>query len=225
MSELREEVNQLKNISQFIADKLEALILNGELKPGERLIQTEVAERFGVSRLPVRDAFALLIKKELVVNLPRKGVEVRRIDVEEVENLFELRLLIESYAVSKSLPHLKAEAIEEAKQLVKEQGKLSRGQFDRLLDIDESFHRILWSGCGNSELEEHLSMIWRRIKFIRAYARDIKKWKSASIENHELLLQAVETGDSKGAIRILKQGIERSRKEILDFIRELNQAA
>lgn len=222
MSELTKQVNQLQNIAQFIAENLESQILNGELEPGSRLVQTEVAEQFGVSRLPVRDAFALLIKKDLVVALPRKGVQVRQIDIEEVDNLFELRELIECYAVGKSVSRLGAEDFDAMDKLLAEQKRLGRKNFSRLLEVDESFHRILWSKCSNKDIEEQLSVIWRRLKLIRAYTRALKDWKSASLENHLRLLESVKSKKGKQAVSVLREGIRRSRSEILECLKSLN---
>lgn len=220
MSQFSHQVNQLQNIAQFIAEKLEAMILNGELAPGDRLVQTEIADQFGVSRLPVRDAFAILQKKDLVVNLPRKGVQVRRIDEEEIANLFELRELVECYAVQKSLPRMTGEEIDRLESLIKEQKRLGRGEFATLLEVDEAFHRTLWRHCGNRDLEEQLSVIWRRLKLVRAHTRALKSWKKASVENHERLVQSLREGDLKAALKNLREGMRRSRSEILECLTE-----
>src|SRR5690554_3140508 len=107
-------VNDLQNVAQFIAGQLERMILDGTLAPGTRLIQTEIAEQYKVSRLPVRDAFRILEKKELVVALPRKGMEVRRVSAKEALELFELRWLLERYAAEQSLYKFQSEDVEEA---------------------------------------------------------------------------------------------------------------
>jgi len=66
-------INELKNVAQFIAQKLEEMILIGTLAPGQHLVQTDIATQFGVSRLPVRDALRILEKRELAVTKPRHG--------------------------------------------------------------------------------------------------------------------------------------------------------
>jgi len=67
-------INELKNVAQFIAQKIEEMILVGTLAPGQHLVQTDIAAQFGVSRLPVRDALKILEKRELAVTQPRRGV-------------------------------------------------------------------------------------------------------------------------------------------------------
>ena len=216
MPQFTQEIEKLKNIAQFIAEKLEGMILQGELGPGTRLIQTDVAADFGVSRLPVRDAFALLIKKDLVVALPRRGVMVREVNLEEINNLFELRELLECHAVRKSLPQLTPEDLARAENLVAKQEKTPERDMVGLLEIDESFHRLLWSRCGNRELDEQIGDVWRRIKVIRAQAREITGWKRRSIDSHRRILSALHAGDHKEAANQIRTGIVRSRDELLE---------
>ncbi len=216
MPQFSQEIEQLKNIAQFIAEKLESMILQGELAPGTRLIQTEVAADFGVSRLPVRDAFAILIKKDLVVALPRRGVMVREVDTEEIRNLFELRELLECHAVKKSLPNLTADDVALAAALVARQEKTPEKDMVTLLEIDEAFHRLLWSRCGNLELDVQIGDIWRRIKVIRAQAREVSGWKKRSIESHRRILESLHAEDFREAAAQIRTGIIRSRDELLE---------
>lgn len=215
MRQFTQEVEKLPNVAQFIAEKLEGMILQGELAPGTRLIQTEVAADFGVSRLPVRDAFAILIQKDLVVALPRRGVMVREIDRQQLNNLFELRELLETHAVKRSLPHLTPADLEQAERLVAKQEKTAERDMVTLLDIDESFHRLLWSRCGNAELDAHIGDVWRRIKLIRAQARQVAGWKKRSLESHHRILASLRAGDAKAAVEQIRTGIQRSRDELI----------
>jgi DNA-binding GntR family transcriptional regulator len=215
MPQFTQEVEKLQNVAQFIAEKLEGMILQGELAPGTRLIQTEVAADFGVSRLPVRDAFALLIQKDLVVALPRRGVMVREIDLEQLRNLFELRELLECHAVKRSLPRLTPEDLDQAEKLVARQERTSERDMVALLDIDESFHRLLWSRCGNDELDAHIGDVWRRIKVIRAQARQVSGWKKRSLDSHHRILSSLRAGDHKEAASQIRTGIQRSRDELI----------
>lgn len=214
------QVHGLKNIAQFIADKLETMILGGDLRPGSRLIQTDVAEHFGVSRLPVRDAFAVLLKKDLVVRLPRKGVMVREISQKEVNDLFELRFVLESFAVQKSMPLLTDDDIATANGLIKRQEKLGAPDFLELLDLDESFHRLLWSRCDNEEVTTALNSVWRRIRFIRAFARSMEGWRADSVKGHRKIIDALLRNDREQAAHFVVEGIDRSRLELIAEVAE-----
>ncbi len=213
--DLTTEINELRNIAQHIAAKIELFILDGTLAPGTRLIQTAIAEQFGVSRLPVRDAFAMLIKNELAVALPRKGIMVRPIRAKEVADLFELRLLVETAAIRKSLPLLTADDIETARNLISAQARIDPAtDFVGLLAADERFHRLLWSRNNNVEIDLVLSRIWRRLKLVRAQARDLPAWQTVSVAHHDKIVSAITQRRIDAATKLVEAGIKRSEKEL-----------
>lgn len=221
---LSSEINELKNVSQHIADKLEEFIIAGTLPPGHRLIQTQVAEQFGVSRLPVRDAFAILIKKELAVPLPRKGIVVRPIRLKEVRDLFEIRSLLETIAVRNSAPVLDAADLARARALIAEQAAIDpQKDFKHLLEVDERFHRLLWSRQDNAEIDLILARVWNRIKLIRAYARGIPTWQKVSVDHHEQILAALTRREFSRAVALVAEGITRSESELTARIQTQQQ--
>lgn len=216
---LTSEINELRNVAQHIAAKLEEFILNGTIAPGTRLIQTKVAEQFGVSRLPVRDAFAMLMKSELAIALPRKGIMVRPIHAKDVRDLFELRRLIETAAIRKSAPLLSPEDLRQARALIAAQAQIDPAtDFKGLLATDERFHRLLWSGNDNAEIELVLSRIWNRIKLLRAQARGLPEWQKTSVTHHEQIIEAIEAKQFDEAARLVEAGISRSEQELTALI-------
>lgn len=218
---LDQYVNGLPNVAQFIAEQLERMILDGTLAPGHRLVQTDIAERFGVSRLPVRDALQILEKKELAVNQPRRGMIVRPIEAKEVRELFELRLVLEGYAFSISAPLLAESDLERAERLVGQQE--ATDDFVQLMGIDEQFHLLLLTRFDNSEAMKHIGQVWRRIKVMRSFARDVRDWKAHSVESHRQILSMLRGKKFKEAQQCLESGIRRGRDEILEQVAVLNR--
>lgn len=217
--DLTSEINELRNIAQHIAAKLAQFILDGTIAPGTRLIQTNVAEQFGVSRLPVRDAFAMLIKDELAVALPRKGIMVRPILLKDVADLFELRLLVETAATRKSLPLLTSADISQARILIAAQAQIDPVKdFAGLLAADERFHRLLWSHNDNTEIDRVLSRIWTRLKLVRAQQRGLPGWQTVSIAHHEQIVAAIARQQFEEAVQLVEAGIRRSQRELTELI-------
>lgn len=85
------KVDSIQNTAEVIAKSLEDKIYGAELKPGQQLVQENIARMFGVSRVPVRDALQILINMGLAVNMPRRGVFVRRLSKKSLGELFEVR--------------------------------------------------------------------------------------------------------------------------------------
>jgi DNA-binding GntR family transcriptional regulator len=220
---LAQNVNELLNVSQFIADSLEKMILDGTLQPGARLVQTEIAEQFGVSRLPVRDALQILQRKELAVVLPRRGMAVRPVTEKEVRELSELRLVLEGYAFAASAPQLTETDLKQLEALIHEQEACAETDFLRQMEIDERFHFMLISRFDNDEAKKQIRQLWRRIRLLRAIARDVKDWNRLSVAGHKRIVSAIRGQDYEQARRELEAGILRSREERLLRVAELNR--
>lgn len=215
MSDFNTSINELKNVSQFIAQKLEEMILSGELAPGRHLVQTDIATQFGVSRLPVRDALKILEKRELAVTLPRRGIIVRPLNPREVIDLYELRTLLESHAFAESVKNLSPADIAEADAIIKQQEALQMDHFLVLLNLDEKFHIQLCSKCENAEIKAYLAKIWSRIRVLRSLERDWQDWNKNSIKSHRRILTAIRAGDFKKGRLLLEEGIQASQAKIL----------
>lgn len=224
MTELNNNINELKNVAQFIAEKLEQMILMGKFAPGEHLVQSDIAAQFGVSRLPVRDALQMLEKRELVVTLPRRGMIVRPLNVQEVRDLFELRLLLESHAFARAAKRLDEKDLAEAEAIIQQQEALEMDNFLVLLDLDERFHRKLYCKCENQEIKAHLAKIWSRIRVLRSLQRDWVDWNKNSARSHRAILAAIRAKDFKKARQLLETGIEGARVKITELVTELAQA-
>jgi DNA-binding GntR family transcriptional regulator len=216
---LTAEINELRNVAQHIAAKLEEFILNGTIPPGTRLIQTKVAEQFGVSRLPVRDAFAMLMKSELAIALPRKGIMVRPIHTKDIRDLFEVRRIIETAAIRKSAPALTPQDLAQARALIAAQAAIDPAvDFTGLLEADERFHSLLWSHHNNAEIDLVLTRVWNRIKLVRAQARGLPEWQKVSVTHHEQIVNAIEAKDFDEVVRLVESGIVRSEEELTSLV-------
>jgi DNA-binding GntR family transcriptional regulator len=218
-------INELKNVAQFIAQKLEEMILTGALPPGQHLVQTDIAAQFGVSRLPVRDALRILEKRELAVTKPRHGMVVRPLNVREVTDLFELRRLLESHAFARSVKNFEPTDIAEAEAIIKRQEALTMGEFIHILDLDERFHIKLCSRCENAEIRSYLAKIWSRIRVLRSLERDWEDWNKNSVKSHRAILVAIKAGDYKKARQLLEEGIDRAEAKITTTVTSLARCA
>lgn len=218
-------INELKNVAQFIAQKLEEMILVGTLAPGQHLVQTDIAAQFGVSRLPVRDALRILEKRELAVTKPRHGVIVRPLNIQEVHDLYELRRLLEGHAFSRSVKNFGDPDCAETEAIIRRQESLTMGQFIEILDLDERFHMKLCSRCENEEIKAYLAKIWSRIRVLRSLERDWEDWNKNSVKSHRSILAAIRAEDFKRARQLLEEGIDRAEAQIAETVTRLINAA
>jgi DNA-binding GntR family transcriptional regulator len=142
-----------KQLWETIADALRDEILDGRLAAGSRLVETELAERFGVSRGPVRDALAELAREGLAVDLPRRGTFVSSLTEADLDEVYVIRRAIEEAAVRLAVERASDADVEGLRAaLVEVEAAYGRGDLAAAWDADMAFHRIYCRLAGNGRL-------------------------------------------------------------------------
>jgi DNA-binding GntR family transcriptional regulator len=186
-------------ISALLVDDLREQILSGALKAGERLRQDAVARDYGVSTTPVREAFGRLYSEGLLIEAPYKGAIVFEPTVEELEELYTMRLMIEPAAARIAVPNL-SEAdfaalktqMEEMTRLLKKPGDQAR---DRTFEANIAFHDIVYSATGLPRLISLISQLRSSSHvYVRLFARTVRAARvggeMASMDEHEAIYRA-----------------------------------
>lgn len=184
---------------ESIVDLLRNDILEGEYLPGEQLKQTEIASMLGVSQGPVREALIRLVSEGLVENVPFRGMFVRKLEREDVLEIYQLRTALESLAVKLALPLIKEqEHLDKLQEFIQLNEEAEReGDNSKAVEMDLSFHRYIVALSGNSRLIE----IWNSLLAQSQYAlRQLYEIQKASNEttlakNHTLILDTLRNGD------------------------------
>lgn len=207
---------------QQVVHALREAIASGQLKPGDRLVETEISQQMGVSRAPVREALRQLEQEGLVISYPYRGTEVLGVSAEEVEEiLVPIRLTLERYAFRRALPRLQDGDLAALEQMI-EAMRLAAdaGDIAQLADADLRFHELVLDRSG----ELHCLQIWRtvsprvRIAFIRAAPAHASMLDVA--EEHDQLLAALRSGDEAQVLSVLEAHI----LESVYFTRDLPAA-
>ncbi|MDQ4055558.1 MAG: GntR family transcriptional regulator [Actinomycetota bacterium] len=200
--------------SARVAAYLREAILHGQFRPGDRIRQEEIAEKFGASRLPVREALRMLEAEGLTEHEPNKGARVPRLTQHEVEVIYEMRERLEPLALIESLPKL-AEA--DHQQLEDVQLRIEANtDLELFLDLDREFHMLTYSGCAIDPLNSMVTRLWNSTQhYRRAYVAlggRSRMWLVNS--EHRLILDAVVRRDPVDAERFLGGHIRRTRIEL-----------
>ncbi len=142
------------NLREHIEHRLRAAILSGAFGPGERLVESAIAEHLSVSRGPVREALTSLEREGLVVHVPRKGYTVVDFTEKDVDEVYSLRLLLESEALRRAMDRLNGDVLGELQQIVDEMGHAVRQHDEpqRIVDLDLSFHECICRAADHSRL-------------------------------------------------------------------------
>jgi DNA-binding GntR family transcriptional regulator len=200
--------------SQRIADRLRERILAGELAPGTRIIQDDVAEELDSSRLPVREALRILQSAGLVVMKSNLGAWVSRMDLRDCEVSYQMRERLEPLLLTESMPRLTEEEFDELDRIQEEIE--ATDDVERFLVLDRRLHWVTYQGNDAAELEAIVARLWDTTQHYRRAFTLLTGRKRQWVINseHRLLIDAVRRGDHTSAEQLLALHIRRTRIEL-----------
>ena len=197
-----------------IATRLRDEILSGAYAPGARIRQEDVAEQFGASRLPVREALRILESDGLVTLVANTGAWVSHLSLAECEEMYQIRERIEPLLLRYSLPQLSPETLGRLQHLADE---MQAGtDVETFLRLDREFHLLSYSGAVTSILGETIHRLWNSTQhYRRAFTTLIGPDVNRAVHyEHQLLVGALRRGDGEEAERMLAGHIRRTRLEL-----------
>ncbi len=218
-------VDEIKSVSTVIADHLGGLIQTGALKPGEHLIQGDLAEQFGVSRVAIRDALYLLKQRGLAVDVPRKGTIVRPISCKTVRDLFAVRRAVEGLATRLACPIIPDHVLDQLEQIIVQQEQSAEhDDLKAALDKDWEWHSLIYDYSDNEPLKEIIGNIWSRTRQARSLAQGQvnwgRTWGMRSASRHRRILQALRERNPDKAEEFIAQTISAAEEELVQGLQE-----
>lgn len=197
----------------LVLNSMREAILTAALPPGTRLRQEKLAELFGTSRIPVREALRALEYEGLVSSLPRRGFTVTELDADDIEEVYDLRILLESHAVRLAVPLITDEDLHILEELYARM--VAAGSGDEQLAARERFYSRLYSITGRPRLVGQISRLRQEI------ARSLR-WPTLqhAPEHHERFFEAIRAGDADGAAAQLASHYRRVAILIRRYLRD-----
>lgn len=206
---------------ESVVDHLRTLILRRQLKPGERLVQSDLAEELGVSRTPVREALHTLATEGLVSISAYKGASVANFSVVELEEIYNVRIALEGYAAYLATQHVTEEELQHMEDLLQQTAEaLQQADHTRALELNRKFHDILYKASRQQRLYEQivnhldLSELYRRMYFI------VKHLHADTVVEHKELLKILRQGDAEGAEQHTRINLQQTASTLINFLRE-----
>lgn len=197
-----------------IADGLRRAILDGDLAPGERIRQEVIAEQFGASRLPVREALRILQSDGLVTLVANSGAWVAQLDERECAESYEIRERLEPLLLRESMPGLTTIDVERLRGL----GELMQAEpgVETFLRLDREFHLLSYSRAQTVLLSSIIERLWNTTQhYRRTFALLVgSRGRQVIHFEHLLLVDAIERQDAYEAQRVLQSHIRRTRLEL-----------
>jgi len=203
---------------------LRQAILKGDLKPGERLMEIQLANKLGVSRTPIREAIRKLELEGLVLMIPRKGAEVAKITEKSLRDVLEVRRALERLAVRLVCERITPEGVAELKQAARDfENILESDDITRVAEADVAFHDVIYFATDNRKLIQILSNLQEQMYRYRVeYLKRVEAHDQIIME-HNKLIEAIENGDKESAASFISIHIENQVERVADTIRQSNE--
>ncbi len=191
-----------------LVDNIKQEIIFGRLRPRERLIEDELSQRFGASRHLVRSAFAELQQMGLLTRRPNKGAVVRDFAPEEVDEIYEMRALLQAEAASRIPLPPDPELVEELERIhAAYEFEVAARNLKRVCVLNNAFHHTIFSACDNHCLSGMIQRIWTETLGIRCYAIGDPLLLERSLGEHREMLDALKAGDRQKLVRLCVEHI------------------
>ncbi len=210
-------INEYLPLREVVFNTLRDDILRGELEPGERLMEIHLAEKLGVSRTPVREAIRKLELEGLVKMIPRRGAVVASITISDLEDVLEVRKVLEQLTVKLACEKITDEEIALLKKYHEEFAKaINTNDLTSLAEKDVSFHDVIYNASRNNRLIQILNNLREQMyRYRLEYIKDRQKRKLL-VSEHEKILNAVMNRDSTTAEAAIDAHIANQEKTIIE---------
>lgn len=211
--------SQYRTVEEMVVAAIREAVLSGIYGPGDKLPQEKLAQALGVSRIPVRAALRQLEAKGLVVFSPHRGATVRTLEPSDVQEIYELRILLETFAVRSAVERITAEEIDELGEIAEELDRLGEGE--EWLTLRERFYSRLYAIAEKpltaeliAKLRADVGRYWLSLRLV-----------DHSSTTHRVIIDAIKAGDAQHAEAWITEHLSRVSEELQRRVRSQQSMA
>jgi DNA-binding GntR family transcriptional regulator len=192
-----------------IYQKLLAAIENGDLRPGDRLLETDLAQRFGVSRTPIREAIRRLETDGLVAHKPRVGAMIRVLAQQEIVELYEMRIVLEATAAQMAAKHASKAEIHTLKTLNAQMMQVARDPY-KVAMLNRKFHACILSAARNRFLAQSHNSLSHALVLLGKTTLESSERVKDVVSQHDAIVEALKSGQPETAAKLMRTHMEAS---------------
>lgn len=215
------KLDSYKPLREVVFETLREAIINGTLKPGDRLMELQLAEQMGVSRTPVREAIRKLELEGFVAMVPRKGAYVSDISVKDVVDIFEVRAALEGLAAGLAAERITEEELDDLEKTLFETSEIISGDdINAIVESDNNFHEIIYRASRNQRLTSIITLLHEQIQRFRATSLAMPGRTKNAIEEHKKIVEAISERNVELAQTLAREHIENAEQSFLRALQE-----
>lgn len=213
------KIKHPKSLSKIAEEHIRAGIVNGVFRLGESLQEAKLSEALGISKTPIREALAALKLQGLVQIVPRHGAFVFTLSKEDVVQLCQFRLLLETAAMEQAFYNERGDLLEGLQKIVSQMAVARQeNAFELYMELDARFHDVFFEFCGNNYLLEAYQKVGDIVRTMRTHLSKRSDRTEKSFNEHEAILVHLNDGKIKSAATVLKRQVTRGERAYSDLI-------
>jgi DNA-binding GntR family transcriptional regulator len=219
------DILRTRSLSNVLEGEIERLILNGEIAPGRKINENQLALRFGTSRGPIREALRTLEGSGLVETIPNRGAFVRSMSVEEVREIYEVRAALFALAGRLLAERATPQVVTALDGFIQRMEQATQEHdFDRYYPLNLEFHAFILDACGNATLARQYRAFVQRLTLFRA--RSLVQGGGLNVSNreHREMVDAIRARDPDWAHEAHWRHVTNARNRLLAVVREQQRA-
>jgi len=214
------EFKNRETLSERVYKSLKKSMLNGDLKPGQKLSQDWLAKQMKVSRMPIREAIERLKMEGLVESIPYKESRVVKFSHKDIEEMYSVRAILEAYSARLATSKIKEKDLKVLKMISKEmQEVLDKKKYKQLPILNKKFHLTIYNRSGNRRLYKTIKDLWDG--FPKDYFWNFPERAKYSIIEHEKIIRAIDSRDEKLMEQTMVQHIENTKGRLIKIISQV----
>lgn len=202
---LKKQIERHQTLREKILETIRDAILKGSMKPGERVSEPDLAERFGISRTPIREAFRQLESEGYLQVIPRKGAVVASLSERDVEEFYAIKIILEGFAARMAAEKLTEKDIERLESINNRLQQIAKdGDVKSFFRVHNEFHEVFIKAAGNEKLHEMINQLVMKFKRLRLASLSVPGRMEISMEDHRDMIQAFRDHDGERADSLVR---------------------
>lgn len=194
----------LKN--DYMYETLKDEIVEGRLRPGERIVISDLAAKYNVSPMPVREAINRLQQDGFVEVVPHVGSRVSSFDINKHREIMQIRIELEPIATRLSIPFISAKALTKLEKLIREMEVcLQKKDYMGYSRVNREFHLTIYTACPNKSMFELIKSLWAKSEYSRRIFSELPERNEESLKEHKALVEAIKEKDAEKGAEIIRR--------------------
>jgi DNA-binding GntR family transcriptional regulator len=202
----KKPIEHHQTLREKILETIRDAILKGTLVPGEKVAEPELAERFGISRTPIREAFRQLESEGYLTVIPRKGAVVTSLSERDIQEFYSIKSILEGYAAHMAAERLSERDLDRLEGINERLAQLAReGDVKTFFRVHNEFHELFIRAAGNDKLLELITQLMMKFNRLRMASLSLPGRMEISVQEHRKIIEAFREHDGEKADSLVRR--------------------